>query len=382
MKNYDVQIMLVKYSRSILTNIKDNEEEIINAFVEYYGEKYRKLITRKIKNISYYSYLTYNDANYINDYLKKSLELKFSKYCNIDYSTLDISKLDSNTYLSLFLILHNISIIEIPKVIVNFRKYLKDNKILNDYYKLVKYFSMGREENFFEKSLPSNLVSAQDLNIEDINGLEFNYISKSKKEKSCIFYSLLANDKVIIHEINHAVTDNVIAIATEDGKYAQLEKNGMYISNPMLDPSDVYFEELINDKVARIITDRLHEKGISFFDDLPNLEDKEYISYPLINLFFEKYESLLKESRITESANYIYRKIDKDKFDKYKRVIYEIFMNSDNNIKKEDIEMVEELVLNIEKEEQEAKILLDSSCKVRILNKKKFLKEVNINNKK
>ena len=95
MKKCDVQNMLVKYSRSILTNIKDNEEEIINAFVEYYGEKYRKLITRKIKNISYYSYLTYNDANYINDYLKKSLELKFSKYCNIDYSTLDISKLDT-----------------------------------------------------------------------------------------------------------------------------------------------------------------------------------------------------------------------------------------------------------------------------------------------
>lgn len=114
-----------------------------------------------------------------------------------------------------------------------------------------------------------------------------------KKEGTSIFFSptsprLGSADKTLIHEISHAISaynyDKKIYIGFHTGF-----KN--FNSSLQPEPEITIFDEIINDKIARDITNDLHDRGIYIYEKTPlkiNFRPSLYeYDFSVIDSFFE-----------------------------------------------------------------------------------------------
>ena len=78
--------------------INDNKDAIIGAFVEYYGEKYRELITRKYNNI----FFCWSFSNKTGERYKKVCDDILSERLNVTIQILNRLGFSSIAFLPLF----------------------------------------------------------------------------------------------------------------------------------------------------------------------------------------------------------------------------------------------------------------------------------------
>lgn len=302
-----VKNIINKYNNNLFSELNNNIDTLIDAFTIYYGEEYRNSISEKIKNIYFFTFISSN----IIDLMKEG------------YNNLTSSQKDD----------------------------YKDLKIIINYYSnkknLIKiYEGKGSLTGNFRKQIRnaikenSNTFAFQISNID----IEHNPIYT-------IFLGIGIDDQAIIHEINHVVTDSILAyIQNDDSKLELIEKIG--IANSISLDTDEAMEELLNDKSAYDITTIFHKLGghISNYN-LYSINTYSML-FPLINKFYYKYINLIKKARISDNQNIIYTEIDKNKFEIYKKFITEEinYVYKNNKISQNAITKANELITNLKKE--------------------------------
>lgn len=270
--------ILINHNKNYLKTINENLTIIINSFVMYYGEEYRDIITSRIKNTNIYTYISNCTIEAIYDYLITN------KYFDKKYMQI-------------------------------FRLYDKKSafaKLFNNKIKI---------DNFYKKQIVNSLSS--DI---QINGFHVFTFDKYNNPISNVFVALFADTKNLIHELNHSITSEVLALEMDDNNLpATIVRNG--IAN--IHASNHYklgngLEEIINDIIAEEITKIFYNLG----GNLPQYKIKypETIYselFPVIDKFYNKYKDLLKIARITGNTNILFTKIDKCKFEEFQKMIDE-----------------------------------------------------------
>ena len=261
--------------------IKDYSSIIIDSFVEFYGEKYRPIISNRFNNISYLYYITDLDIFYI--------VKELSKKTNEEYKNI---------------------IFTIPYII-----YLIQNKLYNqkvtphNFYELGLNKIIGASSNaLFSESLIQYSIALA-LRDDNENSYEVNIPMNNDIKRIIALPIFASDDKNFFHELNHAICSQM---TFRDKK--PIIKCGLEYENK----DKLYIYEIINDKISleiyNIFKSKCRDKILDF-----NILSKEltnvYENYHhLIDSFYEHYKEKLKLSSIDDVPFQIVEKDAKQQF--------------------------------------------------------------------
>lgn len=257
--------------------LNDNKSKLIEAFVIYYGEDYRDYITEKFNNMCF--------CWGISDFFNKSFQDRYKKI--IESKPLYL--LDEFKRVKSLCELDDSSVLG----------FSNDNII--KYSNLIKYIIKS-----------NNKITAY-------NGT---FLYKEEIVKFIYFDMFLSSDEEIIHEINHYIINNVLATLTMDNKNFLISTNGV----SSFGNEKVLFEELLNEKSSMEIVKIFKSLGgnLTWNKELIFKSSNKYKKFlPLVESFYTKYKDILKDVRISEDTNILYKYVDKDIYLKYIKFIDE-----------------------------------------------------------
>lgn len=277
-KKHKILNMIQNYNNDFFESLDNNIDILIEAFTNYYGEEYRNIISEKIKCTYFFTFIS-----------KSIIELMIN-----GYNKLNLDEKASHK---------------------DFAKIIK-------YYKNKKHFSKFFENNTKLTGIFKNQVIQAINENDDSCAFQLTNINSNYEHIYTVFLGIGVNDETIIHELNHVITNSILAY-TKNSKIELIEKIGTTTSLEMAKGEAL--EEIINEKTACIITDIFHNLGgkISNF----NLYSIDTYSplFPLIDRFYYKYCELIKLSRITDNQKILFSRIDAAEFEKYQQFItYEL----------------------------------------------------------
>lgn len=307
--------MIHEYNKDFFKALNDNKNILLEAFVKYYGEEYRKVITTRMNNTYFYTFLS-------------NTTIKYMKLL-IDQNAI------SNT---------------------NIAKDIKE--ILNYYGKkhiTAKFYYSGIDVQ--GKSLKEYTTEFFSNNNDVLGG----YISglTNHNTQSCIVYISICqyfhDETSIIHEINHTIRESILAnYIDNNGEEYKITKGGIQIKYGEYQ-NDVEIEEILNHRATLEIRDIFHKLGGCISTNpVHNISPYEEL-FPLIEKFYQKYKTLLKKVAITDNMNALFSKIDKEKYEKYKKIICEQFpiVHSNNKLSSDVIDYTNNLVNQMDKNNNE-----------------------------
>ena len=271
-----VKNIINRYNNNLFNELNNNINILIDAFTLYYGEEYRNIITEKINHTYFFTFISSNIV-----YLLKE----------------GYNKLNSDQ-----------------------KEIYKDFKTIIDYYKSKKHISKFFEAN---GSLTGNFkkqIQNEIRNNNDCCAFQSSNIDIDHNPIYTVFFGIGINDQAIIHELNHVITNSILAyIKGYDSKIEMIEKIGT--TNSLSMETGEALEELLNDKSADDITNIFYKLGgkISSYS-LCSINFYSLL-FPLIDNFYDKYYDLIKKSRISDNQNLLYKEIDKQAFENYQEFI-------------------------------------------------------------
>ncbi len=265
--------------------IKNNLDDIKKSFIQYFGDKYRDVIEERINSIMFCWY-------------KHPL---LDSFCNKYFKNIDNKLIDN-----------------------------KNNEIIGSTYDIKEY-----------KNLLENML---DVN-KNILGSNIEFCIGDEIKSFVLFPCILCNDKNLIHEIEHVVVFQALCYV-EDKKY-WISKSGLRIQTK----EEMFFEELINERSAIDITKIFHDMKCTVLENdgyikISNVYD-DYLG--LIDMFYNKYSSVLKIARITDNYNLLYKYVDKDIFKQYVCFIYKLY-EENKKIDDNDILIAKKYVMDMKKD--------------------------------
>lgn len=276
-----------EYNQLIIESFSKNKSILIEAFVEYYGEKYRSIIEKRYNEISFAYYL--------------------------DWETIDV------------VINEFIPQAENPKKYEIFQKFSDAFRNQNSF--LSKLFKRKKKDSF----LPDNYVGTTNpsiLNIEYIKNsllrlfqsplpVSFNYGSIRHLDRIITFQILSLTESAIIHEINHAITRDYIAYIIEDERVTSaISKTGLSIDIASQSSDEKNLEELLNEKASEEITKIFKRRGgdfSAFCYDIP-LEYAYEHNFYLVDEFYNLFKDYIKDARISDNKNTLVKRIGEDNY--------------------------------------------------------------------
>lgn len=172
-----------EYAKKITDRITTYKDLILESFIEFYGQKYRKVITTRFNDISFLYYINDFTIFYIVDSLKQGYNDKFK---NIMFAIPYIVHLIKNKFYKKEIVPDNFYELGINKIVG-----ASDERLLSD-KELLKYSiaTALREKNEcpYEVNLPIN-----------------------KGFKRIIALPVFSvDDKSLFHEINHAISSEIV----------------------------------------------------------------------------------------------------------------------------------------------------------------------------
>ncbi len=268
--------------------IKNYSSIIIDSFVEFYGEKYRSIISDRFNNISYLYYITDLDIFYIVKELPKKTN---GEYKNIIFT--------------------------IPYII-----YLVQNKFYNqkvtphNFYKLGLNKIIGSSSNaLFSESLIQYSIALA-LRNDNENPYEINIPMNNDIKRVIALPIFASDDKSFFHELNHAICSQMIFRNKKP-----IIKSGLEYE----DKDKLYIYEIINDKISleiyNIFKKKCHDRILDF--DILNEElTSVYGNYHYsIDSFYEHYKEKLKLSSIDDIPFQIVEKEAKQQFEDLSSIV-------------------------------------------------------------
>lgn len=315
MKKYDA--LKEAYNQLVIETLNQNKQILIDSFVEYYGEEYRDLITRKYNEITFI---------YFADWY--SLELLAHKMSNYKNNTLEYQTLKE------FLKCH-----QKKSSIFSTTFQRKEPSIFPDELIGTTNYSVVSKEkvrNFITSYLTNNYHYSVNIGVNPTDRI--------------VSFSILSlTEKAIIHEINHALTKNHLAEINDNGKHiGWVEKSG--ISAAIKGKSeDICLEELLNDKASTEIIEIFKRKGGNLTSIC--LGNPVPYSYPanfyLIDDFYEMFKEYIKKARILEAKNELIARVGEATYQKFANLVQYRYSNNLETIKKnkrESMDQVEALL--------------------------------------
>jgi len=308
---FEFERLKKKYNKLIKDTLNKNKQIIIDSLIEYYGEEYRNIIVERYDRITFVYYINW-------ELVKKVVDEFLSKSSK------------PNEYVSFN----------------NFRKYY------------------NKEESYFKKitqnGLPNNFVGSTNNDIfhnyylkESVIG-QFNYSGASclgyEFENCCnqiiCFPILVIDELTIIHEINHAITEDILIKEVDEKKYSGtlVFKSGLSI-----DENERMFNELINEKTSQEIFRIFKEKGgdfTLFCTDIPFVYPHRNNLY-LIDELYDKLKNYIKIAEISNNKNYLIERIGKDNYKKYVELVnkyYSSYPDEINKFKESALNEIKELL--------------------------------------
>ncbi len=318
-------------SKDIEIKLKNSMNILIESFVLYYGEEYRDIIEERIKNIEFIFYCNYDKKREFKLDEGMTLSLNF-KYIKDLYSKLiKEAKEESKSLKS---------------------KYRDLNKIV---------FSTDDLTSFSKNELSDlNLFLQKDRAIQESACKQHSKIIDNKYKNKIFIPIFFADDLMLIHEIVHAITRNLIGESYKNKKIITCHKLGIELINIDDEIDESIFEEIITD----IETDNIFE----IFKALGGKIMEEYycenksISFcdKFKFLIYEFYNSFKKEiiySRITLNKNYLLKIVGKVNFNYLNMWLNDIRLNECLQNKKELNEIKKNFIDIIIKKMKENAIL-------------------------
>ena len=303
-------------------DISDNSQKLIDSFVDYYGEQYRKVITEKYNNIKFVYYI----SNFLIFYI---LDNTLQKYKNGE-------KIDYGNVLGLCLYLYESG---------SYKNYLTaDNFKQQDIDLLTKKMIGISDETLLKDSTLFMQILYMINRKQSDDPYEYNIPSKDMSSLNTIIslpiYSI--DDESLIHEINHAICTNIIGMNESNNKLIQcgLNISSKHETNRIM--------ELVNDAQAKKIFYIFKNKyGGNIFTSLTSDsidKEAEQNKYGVIKLFFATFENELKEACISGDLNILFNKLGSYNFELICGII-----NSDSN-EKEKSDKISEVISTIQKQ--------------------------------
>lgn len=347
-----------KYNELIPKILKKNQSILIESFIEYYLENNRNIISNKYDEIVFIYYLNIESIKYaIEDFL----------------STFD----DKEKYADL----------------LNFYKVYNNRKISfeeDDESDILERFIGCSNPNIF-----NNIELNKYLNDNLTNSLlGCDIIEKDKKIYRIIFFPILTvSEGNIIHEINHAITRDILATINDNNTTIEVGKVGLDINfaSEIIDKNmedERITEELINEKASQEITEIFKRKGgdlTAFCYNLPFMSPYSFNLY-LVDSFYNKFKEYIKVARITENKNELLNRVNPLNYNEFVKLINENY--EDNNffaafreliVTKKIDSLLNEMEKSVQKSrdlteeelEEYYKSLKEKGLNIKILNKKR-----------
>ena len=260
-----------EYTKKLTNRIETYKHLILESFVEFYGEDYRNIITTRFNDISFLYYINDITIFYIADSLKQGYSDKFK---NVMFAIPYIIHLIKNNFYKQEFNPDNFYDLGINKIVGS-----SDEKLLSDKELLMYSIATAlreKNENPYEVNIPIN------------EGI--------KRIIALPIFSV--DDKSLFHEINHAISSEIII------------KNGEPTVKCGLDYENEekkYYNEILNDIIALEIYNIFKQKcndNILVEDNIMNsvLLDKYIHYHNLIIEFYVKNKEMIKSSYIDSNA--------------------------------------------------------------------------------
>ena len=300
-KKRKIEKKVVSYCDIFFESLKQNKETLMQAFIIYYGEKYKSHVEAVFKNMHFYMFFSAATTEVLNSYLSPIEEI-------------------SDTF---------------TEDLIYVKDYGKSINIYFDEDDDILPCCLKEDYKFLKKH---NELVAFCSGAYDIDTTEETYI----------YLSVFESDLTLIHEINHAINGYVLGKIKIKKKSTLLEKRGVWISNS---DTSVILEEILNDytsyKIDSILKNDLH----TTINKYSLIVSSTYsILFPLIEEFYETFKDVIIESRITCNKNVLFKRIDKNKYEEFESLIIEAYndcLKDENNLSKY-IEPVNKLVKSME----------------------------------
>ena len=357
-----------KYVSKQISEFERNKNALIDAFTEYYGEKHRSLITDRINNAKYYPFISNSTASLIDDNLYAVVKDLFNKMKQLFNIRLVMAFPDFSNFMDFCSLNEEEQIKELSYIfscnsdksreLIN---YINDNigidhRLFDDFVTLYNFYNTYID---YAEIYSNNIdLDVYDHGFDEISsypclGLQYESVvfdGKGYKITPNILTSIFTNEHVLIHELNHAIVSTPIALVKDKHNEGIVEKGGLFIHGTINGKKEEDIEEIINDIAASEILDIFHKLGGRINTPMLNDTYKEWEILKNANLkFYEKYKDVIKEARITDNKNLLFRYIAKDKYNEYVSLLNQLLKNN-GNVNTDISDMMQQLVDMMDRE--------------------------------
>lgn len=310
-----------KYDNLVKQTLEKNKQLLIDSFVEYYGEEYRRIIEKKYNEITFVYYIDWKSIDVVVKEFIPDVEDP-NKY--IDFINFEHCKNSKESFFSRLLKSFK-KHVDLPSNLIG----ITNLEVLNNNYIKNKIFSC----------------------LKISNACSFTYGSAAHMDRIIAFQILSLTESTIIHEINHALTrDNMAYMYEENRALHTIAKTGLSIDVKGNNSGERNIEELINEKASREITKIFKQKGgdlSPFCYSIPFMYPYESNFY-LVDEFYEKFKKYIKVARISDNKNALVNRVGKDN--------YEMLVELVNFYYSDDLSHVEK---NMEEASQKVKSIIE-----------------------
>ena len=299
----ELEILKKQFEDKTSQNLKDNLAAITDIIVESFGEQYREIITKRIKEINLLIYID-------NEVLESATARK------------DLSETEANYY--------NALLKEIKEDTIVLSKDPNVNRINNQKRRAKRIFKVigtGDLTEFLkdEENYRNIIINNEDISqmIKDKkNNIRLDFAQDEKREYSLIVLPFLkVSDKTLIHEILHLLGFNE--------QINEREKSGLVVFDSYEDDDKVRLgitdiDEYYVEKKAIEIQEKMKEKGIAI---LPQLSLNEYSSYKnldnILGDIIKKYDWLFAKATFTTDRDILKEVLGEDLLRRLATKVYE-----------------------------------------------------------
>lgn len=279
-------------------------------FIDYYGEKYKDIITYRLHNANYIFYVNEEEK------LVDSLDKVFDRgNFNERYKIIKKQHKQVTDYLK------------------GVKKHVDKFNSENENFEIVKIVN----RKVYDTSLDTYSDTDKAIREQEINHLIFKYgsscafftpiyLEDSKKIEHDIVIPLFkADDGTLIHEMIHAIMSQDLLLINENEPYL---KTGISIT--VNRDAEEKLEEWITEIESKRITKRMKEKGIELINCFfpKKVSTSSYDTFiPFVIDFYDYFKDILTYSRITLNKSHLLEQIDRNNYYDFMVAIVNCYKN-------------------------------------------------------
>lgn len=271
------------YTYELNKKFEENKEKLIESFIEYYGKEFED----RIMNI-------YSDTNIVY-YVGQNITDLVNTYNIFEYELTDQEK----------------------KILEMERGLSESSGLTEEQKNQIRYLGSNKINTFTDEELEqitNTLITVTKTNTP--KKMLWRY--KGKTNRFIFLPAYIWEDSMIIHEMNHNVTSDVLFIVETEDEERDISISGLNIDGTKNSENERIIEELINEKSTIEITDIFHSKGGTYVEksERKNIigESSYRKSFYLIDKFYNQFKDEIKNARMTGSKNLLLETCGKENY--------------------------------------------------------------------